>query len=76
MVTGDPATQDSFATDLSAALQVATAATTQKTCKRANTIFSTWETFCREHSRQPTLSDVPAHEDKLCYLLVFGLRYR
>ena len=39
-------------------------------------MFGHWTAFCEEHDHPPDLADIPDRNDKLCYLLVFGLRYR
>jgi hypothetical protein len=70
------ATRGSFRTDLSSALKAASNSTTTKTQKAKRSIFDHWTEFCEEHSVSVSLSDIPSQEDKLCYLLVFGYRYR
>ena len=70
-----PAQTNLFATDLSAALQLASTATTSKQQKASNKIFGLWESFCQEHGRTSTLDGL-SQDDKIAHLLVFGLRYR
>jgi len=65
-----------FQADLGAALQVAALSTTQQNRNSENATFGRWATFCAGLSQDPGLSGVPDHEDKLCYLLVFAMRYR
>ena len=65
-----------FQTDLGAALQIASLSTTTQTRSSENATFGRWATFCAGLSQDPTLSRVPEREDKLCYLLVFAMRYR
>ena len=76
MDTADPETRDGFATALRTALQTAETALVPKTRSRRLAIFQQWTDFCTEHGRQPSLSDVPDPETRLCYLLVFGSRIR
>ena len=76
MATADPLARDRFEADLRDALQEANTAHAKKTDKARDKIFGMWTNFCRELSVDPSLSDVPGHETKIAYLLVFGLRYR
>ena len=43
---------------------------------RSECTFPTWSLFCAEHGHPPHLLDIPSREDQLCYMLVFGMRYR
>jgi hypothetical protein len=65
-----------FADDLCAALQISAEANTGKTTSARSRIFTEWSEYCESLGRAPSLRDVPDPETKLCYLLVFGLRYR
>ena len=76
MAATDPAARDSFTADLNAALELTKLATTVKSRTTKERTFAHWTAFCAEHGKSPSLRDVPTHEDKLCYLLVFGQRYR
>ncbi len=76
MAAAAPASRSQFEADARAALQVSGLATVPKTQRAKNKIFGIWSAFCQKLGRQPSLSDVPAPEDKLTYLLVFLWRYR
>ena len=52
------------------------ASTTTKTVKSRNKLFVEWTDFCQHLGKAPSLCDVPGQENKLAYLLVFGLRFR
>ena len=65
-----------FRADLGTALDLAGRSTVKKTRRSAASAFGRWATFCAELGHDATLSDIPDGEDKLCYLLVFGMRYR
>jgi len=71
-----PLARDHFSTDLRAALQVADSALIAKTHSARVAIFQQWTAFCAELGRDPSLCTVLVPEDRLCYLLVFGHRYR
>ena len=58
------------------AMQVNDSATTGKTTTARNKIFGIWTSFCHDHQIQPSLSDVHDSELRICYILVFSLRYR
>lgn len=70
-----PAQRHSFQADLGTALQIASTANTSKRRKAANKIFGIWCDFCQQLGVPVTLDGLQT-EQKLCYLLVFGLRYR
>lgn len=76
MANATPAARDQFQAELSVALQHTTAARTVKRVKSQAKIFGVWTTFCQELGQTPDLRSVPTQEQKLSYLLVFGLRYR
>ena len=76
MGTATSVNPDSFTADLHAALQVATTATTAKSRKAGSSTFTAWAEFCQQEGRDATLVDLPGVENKLLYLMVFGLRYR
>lgn len=68
--------RDRFAAELRAALQVASTANAKKTEDARNSTFALWTTFCQSLGVNPSLEDVYGGENKLAYILVFGLRYR
>ena len=70
-----PAQRHGFESDLGAALQIASVANTSKRRKASNKIFGVWCSFCKELNVPVTLNGLQP-EQKLGYLLVFGLRYR
>lgn len=76
MAPAAPAIRDSFRADLRLALSVANRANTVKTARSRDATFSFWAQFCESLSVNPCLRDVPDPETKLCYLLVFAIRYR
>lgn len=39
-------------------------------------MFGRWRIFCASLGVDPSLGDIPRTEDRLCYILVFGMRYR
>jgi hypothetical protein len=47
-----------------------------KTHLARNRIFELWSDFCERVGQTPCLRRVVGQEQKLCYLLVFGVRYR
>ena len=57
-------------------MQVSNSAHTGKTTKARNKIFGIWTSFCLEHQIDPSLRDVHDAEQRICYILVFSLRYR
>jgi len=65
-----------FQSDLSAALAIASQATTRKTNSARQRIFAIWADFCAAHGATPCLSSVADPEAKICHLLVFAYRYR
>ena len=71
-----PDARVSFATDLCAALKVSAKSSMTKYHNAQDTIFGIWAHFCQDHDVEPTLRNVAGQEDKLCYLLVFGMQYR
>ena len=71
-----PAERARFSADLSTALDLAGQSSVKKTRRSAASAFGRWAAFCEELGHDATLSDIPDGEDKLCYLLVFGMRYR
>jgi len=76
LATTTPVARDRFGADLRAALQIADSALITKTRSARLAIFQQWTAFCTELGRDPSLCSVPVPEDRLCYLLVFGHRYR
>ena len=76
MATGAAAARRSFETDLRLALHTAGTADTVKTNQAKDSIFAKWAAFCHELGHTSTLRLVQSKEDKLCYMLVFGLRHR
>jgi hypothetical protein len=68
-------TRKRFAADLRTALGIASTATTTKRRNASNKIFGVWTDFCAGEGKPSTLHTLLS-EDILCYLLVFGLRYR
>lgn len=64
-----------FVADLSTALDLSAAANTTKHRAAQSKIFGNWQDFCEELGKSPNLLDTPA-DDRLSYLLVWGLRYR
>ena len=70
------ATRDGFLADLGSALHTTETALVPKTRRSRRNHFQRWIEFCAEHGRPPSLSDVPLPETRLCYLLVFAVRYR
>lgn len=68
--------RNQFQTDLSTVVQIAADAVTAKTRKANAAYFGKWVGFCSSLGHQPTLPRIPRREDKLCYMLVFGHRYR
>ena len=58
------------------ALSIADRSTVQKTSNARDNHFQAWTDFCAEHGKEPHLSSVPDQETKICYLMVYGLRYR
>jgi hypothetical protein len=75
MVTAPTPTRKRFAADLRTALGIASAAATTVRRNASNKIFSVWADFCAGQGKPCTLHTL-LPEDVLCYLLVFGLRYR
>ena len=65
-----------FNSDLRTSLELASKSVTTKTQKAKDKIFGHWVTFCKDHGQCPSLRDIPDHEDKLAYMLVFAMRYR
>ena len=57
-------------------MQVSDSAHTGKTTDARNRIFGIWTSFCIEHHVEASLANVPDAEQRLCYLLVFSMRYR
>ena len=57
-------------------MQVSDSAHTGKTTDARNRIFGIWTSFCVEHHVEPSLANVHDAEQRLCYLLVFSMRYR
>jgi hypothetical protein len=57
-------------------MQVSDSAHTGKTTNARNKIFGIWTSFCHEHRVEPSLKGVRNTEQRLCYMLVFSLRYR
>ena len=76
MATGAAAARRSFETDLRLALHTAGTADTVKTNQAKDSIFAKWAAFCHELGHTSALRLVQSKEDKLCYMLVFGLRHR
>ena len=76
MAAVDPSCRDRFAIDLLSSLEAAGRDTVKKTSDARERHWEGWCEFCAEHNKQPHLSDVAGQESKLCYLLVYGLRYR
>ena len=70
------ATRDGFLADLGSALHTSETALVPKTRRSRSNQFQYWIEFCKEHGRPPCLSDVPLQETRLCYLLVYAVRYR
>jgi len=71
-----PSETASLRADLRLALSVANRANTVKTARSWDAIFSFWAQFCMPLGVSPCLRDVPDPETKLCYLLVFAIRYQ
>ena len=71
-----PADRARFRADLSTALDLAGQSSVKKTRRSRASAFGRWAAFCAELGHDATLSSIPDSEDKLCYLLVFGMRYR
>jgi len=71
-----PGTRNEFTADLGSALQLTAEVTVKKTSSARSKIFGNWCRFCLSLGKLPSLRDVPRHEDKISYLLVFGIRYR
>jgi hypothetical protein len=65
-----------FQADLRAALQIASNSTTTKHRLAQNSHFQRWLQFCANLGVDPSLRTISSQDDKLSYLLVFGLRYR
>ena len=76
MAAGSPAERECFATDLRTALDLSAQANTKRTRATTANTFGRWVAFCASLGHDPTLSAIPGGEDKLCYMLAFGLRYR
>ena len=76
MGTAPAAARRLFRLDLGTALQTATNSTTRKTRDAGSKIFALWTVFCHAHGTNAALSDIPGSEDRLCYMLVFALRFR
>ena len=76
MEAASPSTRLHFTADLGTALDLASRNVRPKTRRAKNVTFGVWTRFCIEHQRHPSLRDVPDHDDKVAYLLVFALRYR
>ena len=62
--------------DLRAAIQVSATATTTKHRNEQGSVFAKWRDFCGTFGHDAALSTITAQEDKLCYILIFGNRYR
>jgi hypothetical protein len=75
MATATTVTRKPFAADLRTALRIASNATTTKQRNASNKIFGVWLDFSTGEGKKCTLSTL-INADILCYLLVFGLRYR
>jgi hypothetical protein len=75
MATATTPTRKRFAADLCTALGIASAATTTKRQNASDKIFGVWTDFWAGEGKPSTLHTL-LPEDILCYLLVFGLRYR
>ena len=54
---------------------MAGSANTVRTEAAKDTVYAKWVEFCHSLGHSSTLNLVESKEDKLCYLLVFGLRY-
>ena len=76
MAAASPTARNQFTLDLSAALEIASAATTSKTQKAQATIMGHWNTFCKSIGCDISLCDVVGRDQRLAHLLVYGMRYR
>ena len=59
-----------------AAIEKSRPAITAKTAKEKQSHFAHWTAFCESEGKDSGLSTVPEQEDRLCWLLTYGLRYR
>ena len=71
-----PAHRDDFLSDLESALQTANKSRSGRTVADQNRIFGRWTRFCAAHGVAESLCNVPDSDEKICYLLVFGMRLR
>ena len=58
------------------AIQISRPAITAKTAKQKQSHFAHWTAFCESEGRDAGLRTIPKQEDRLCWLLTYGLRYR
>ena len=76
MDSASPSARSRFAASLGSALHIATTASRAKTRAAKDKIFALWVAFCDELGVPATIDHLQNTEDRLCYILVFGMRYR
>ena len=76
MAAAPPLARDGFFADLGAAFEAAASAHTVKHRRGGDKIFGHWTKFCLDLGHEPSLSDVPGREARLCYILAFAHRFR
>ena len=59
-----------------AAINYSQPAVAAKTAKQKQSHFASWTEFCESEGQDPGLRTIPEQEDRLCWLLTYGLRYR